>query len=63
MTDTEVTFQPQARQVLLSDDGQGYDAATCSTCRTVQGPWPRPAHTLDECVTALAIQLAEVSRV
>lgn len=40
--------QPAACQVLLSEDGNGYDAATCNTCGTVIGPWPQPQHSRAE---------------
>lgn len=49
--------QPVCTRVLLSDDGNGYDATECSTCGAVLGPHPQPPHTLAECVRSLATRL------
>ena len=49
--------QPLACQVLITEDGNGWDAATCSTCGTVLGLYPQPRHSLSECVRSLRDQL------
>lgn len=52
--ESESGQQPVMCRVLLSDDGNAYDATECATCREVIGPFPQEPHHLADCVRSLA---------
>lgn len=54
--------QPTSLRILVSDDGNGYNATECRTCGTVIGPAPQQAHELNDCVAALNMRLARLER-